>query len=105
MKLINADKLKEAINERLVNTAYEPFSAKDIYRLIDNAPTVEERPQGKNLNNEYDDVDQFICSICGIELQDWNRYETDEDTSEKHCYDYHFNYCPNCGADIRGAEK
>ena len=60
----------------------------------------EQITKGKNLNDEYDDVDQFICSKCGIELQNWNRYETDEDTGEKYCYDYRFNFCPNCGIRI-----
>ena len=51
-----------------------------------------------NENNEYADCDQFICSNCGIELQDWVRVER-EDGEVTH-YEYEFKYCPNCGRKI-----
>lgn len=54
-------------------------------------------PTCKNLNNDYADVDQFVCSECGIELQGWHRVERDEDTGEKSFYEYALKYCPNCG--------
>ena len=50
----------------------------------------------------FDDAgcDQFVCSNCGIELQDWHRAERDEDDGDTTYHEYEFNYCPNCGAKI-----
>ena len=50
-----------------------------------------------NENRDYDSCDQFVCSNCGIELQDWHRVERDEDGDITY-HEYEFNYCPNCGA-------
>lgn len=55
-----------------------------------------------NLNDRFAACDQFICSECGIELQDWARIERDEDTGEVTHHEYEFKYCPNCGAKVRG---
>lgn len=61
---------------------------------------------GHNCNEDYADCDQFVCSECGIELQDWHRVER-EDDGDIIYHEYTFKYCPNCGADMRGcgAEK
>ena len=47
----------------------------------------------------YHPVDEFICSKCGIQLEEWVRHVTDEDGEEYH-YEYEFNFCPNCGRRI-----
>ena len=64
----------------------------DIKAVIDDAPTVEERPKGewielpKALN--YNEL-PCSCSACGHILS--------------FCYGYpKSNFCPNCGADMRG---
>lgn len=31
------------------------------------------RPNAHNNNEDYAECDQFVCSNCGIELQDWHR--------------------------------
>lgn len=46
--------------------------------------------------------DCFICSKCGIHLEEWSRYVYDEDREETYCYEYTFNFCPNCGHKIEG---
>ena len=51
----------------------------------------------KNIAEDYDDCDQFICSNCGIELQGWVRVERDEDDGDETHHEYVFKYCPNCG--------
>jgi hypothetical protein len=51
---------------------------------IENAPTIEERKKGKWTNDS-------ACEFCGF--QPW--YERDIHT---------LNYCPNCGADMRGGQ-
>ena len=53
-----------------------------------------------NHNEDYDDCDQFVCSKCGIELQDWHRVER-EDDGEISYHEYTFQYCPHCGRKIR----
>ena len=58
----------------------------------------------ENVADEYADCDQFICSECGIHLQDWVRiYE--EDYQDRIVHEYVFKFCPNCGADVRLTQK
>ena len=52
-----------------------------------------------NIGTDYAECDQFVCSNCGIELQDWRRVERDEDGDITY-HEYEFNYCPNCGAKL-----
>jgi hypothetical protein len=72
----------------------------DVARAIDSIPAADVRPvvRGKNIGTDYDAVDQFVCSECGIELQGWVRVERDEDTWEVTYHEHRFNFCPNCGA-------
>lgn len=49
--------------------------------------------------SDYAECDQFICSRCGIELQDWCRVERDEDGDITY-HEYEFRFCPNCGAKL-----
>lgn len=67
------------------------------------AADVVERKTGKNVATEYDDCDQFVCSECGIELQDWRRVEHDEDGLEVY-HEYRLRFCPNCGAQMIGGD-
>lgn len=55
---------------------------------------------GKNVGTDYDEVDQFVCSECGIELQGWYRVEHDEDDGEETHHEYRFRCCPQCGARV-----
>lgn len=59
---------------------------------------------GVNVGSEYAECDQFICSECGIEIQDWHRIERDEDGGQWH-HEYVFNFCPNCGAEVNHGKK
>lgn len=74
------------------------------YKLFENVvesiPIVDVQPvkYGKNIATDYDEVDQFVCSECGIELQNWVRIERDEDDGDETYHEYRFNFCPNCGA-------
>lgn len=56
-----------------------------------------------NCNEDYDDCDQFVCSECGIELQDWHRIERDDDDGEISYHEYTFQYCPHCGRKIKSS--
>lgn len=54
----------------------------------------------ENKNNDYAACDQFVCSNCGIELQDWHRVERDEDDGDITYREYEFNFCPSCGCKV-----
>jgi hypothetical protein len=56
----------------------------------------------KNLNEEFDEVDQFVCSECDIRLEGWHRIDYDE--GEKEYFEYTLKYCPNCGRKIRSTQ-
>lgn len=55
---------------------------------------------GRNIATEYDDVDEFICSECGLHLENWVSVEVDEDTGEKAYHEFRLRRCPCCGAQI-----
>lgn len=60
----------------------------DIQDVIDNAPTVEERPQGEWICDYINGFGNKIghCSKCMYRCE-------------------HSNFCPNCGADMRGGRE
>ena len=74
---------------------------KAITDLINGVPSVTPVPKKcHNENHDYAECDQFVCSNCGIELQDWHRVERDEDDGDVTYHEYEFKYYPNCGAKI-----
>ena len=93
MRLIDADELKVQIHSRCdvcndKDTAWceHCCSVNDWEDYIDNAPTIEERTKGKwRKRNGY--VYDYRCSCC-----------------EYIIYNGKTNFCPNCGADMRGNE-
>ena len=92
MRLINADELLFHI-ERLPLEAYYVDIDK-VEDLIKSMPTIEECKKGMWV---YKDLDNFrkyevVCSECG------SRYIGNYDAYDE---PYDFNFCPNCGADMR----
>ena len=65
-------------------------------------PAADVRPLkvGENIT-ENNPVDEFVCSKCGIILEDWSRVEIDEDDGERTNHEYAFRYCPNCGKPMK----
>ena len=61
----------------------------EVKLTIDNAPTVEERPQGEWMKIEAPSYTIIRCTCCGY----------------KDNAIYIPNFCPNCGADMREEEK
>ena len=80
MRLIDADALKK-------NFGYndEWYKSRTVTQIIDDAPTIEERPKGEWMNhgydNEEDGLPEYVCPFCG-----------------KNVFENVYNYCPNCGA-------
>ena len=86
MRLIDADKLK---------AHYSWWDNEEKYvfdSVVDLQPTVESRPKGKWHHYTDDKRDYAECSECGY--GDEGEVYLGEET----------NFCPNCGADMRGKE-
>ena len=83
MRAIDADRLLE---ERRIHTYYHLPNGDIAIPLIDikNAPTIEERKKGKWIKREIG----WKCSNCTLCTNDRGADS--------------FNFCPNCGADMRG---
>lgn len=109
--------IKEVLNEQPCEDAISRQAAIDtltktsgirgdaLKAMYDLPPVSVAEKVGHNCNEDYADCDQFVCSECGIELQDWNRVERDEDDGEISYHEYTFNYCPNCGVRIMESEE
>lgn len=79
MRLIDADALQ---------VEYKQYHDGKRSLLIDTAPTIEPRPRGEWV---YNSPVTMKCDLCGFVIKDW---------------DWHrFNFCPNCGADMRQREE
>ena len=98
VRLIDANKLKKhyAWWGNSGNPDLEQ-QKKDFDVIVDLQPTVEAEPikhgRWKGMNkNKYND-DEATCSICGVTF------------ASGYSNPYWWDYCPNCGADMRGGEN
>ena len=111
MRMIDADELKKQF------LSEEPYGPEEIRGIIDNAPTtkvsglprvhydrgfiagyekaIAERPQGEWKVNNYG---EHICPICG-------HYALYDECQDNDYYEVQSNFCPECGADLRGKEN
>ena len=92
MRLIDADAFYETAKNIWDHADSEDFE-KEIFIAIATAPTIEERKKGKWERAYLDHKAMgerpsiFYCSVCN------------------QCISYPVNYCPNCGADMRGEQE
>ena len=67
-------------------------------------PPIPRKPIAKqncrNIATDYCDEDQFVCSECGLELQNWFRVEHIDDDGEIIYHEYRLRFCPNCGRKV-----
>ena len=96
MKYIDADKLKEVFDEHEDDYGYLHG---DWEEFIDNAPTADVR---ENVRGEWQITDAYphniYCSVCHKRFAQ-THWAVWEDGSLPR------NFCPNCGADMRGDKK
>ena len=92
---VDANALKKAVND-FYDNSFEGIVSSDLItfaeavdEFIDDAPTIEERPKGKCARQSDDYYDYYECERCGIAVG----------------LDDIRNFCPNCGADMRGEEN
>lgn len=102
MRLIDADALKQTINEHdyvlrdMFNSTDKGMFTIGIDFAINEQPTIDAVPvvHGEWGFEEYPDgYYHTYCSVCNAEFH--------EDVFLKE----HWNYCPNCGAKMDGKEK
>lgn len=97
MRLIDADALK--IDYGFTWDDITP-THEEMYTLIDRQPTIEERKTGKWIHAEWENINTGEirkgrrCSACGC---GYFRYDVSVNTVSDIP-----NFCPNCGADMRG---
>ena len=88
----NVDWYHQNLNKDMVSGANDDehqawYKADDIYKALEAVPSAD-RPKGENLRKEYPSL--FECSHCGASCDDTVPWDCD------------INFCPNCGADMRG---
>ena len=94
MRLIDADKLKQ-------HYSWWNNDEKNVFdNIVDLQPTIESRPTGKWIVSKKDS--NFNCSICGCNPRKDFRASSLEWIREINGCD--MQYCPWCGADMRGEE-
>lgn len=83
MRVIDADVLIEKLDAEPEGGYYSPH---DVISLLMTQPVVEKRKKSEWIKMPYHVTE---CSECGFSLEDWIQGAF-------------YNYCPNCGADMRG---
>lgn len=87
----NTEEIRKRVCEVIDNAptveAYTPEQVKDLVDL--NKKLSEERPRGEWINRE---------AISNTIFPFWERYEC----NQCHKFNGYSNFCPNCGADMRG---
>ena len=66
----------------------------DIYKKIEELPTIERKKGKWKETDDGWDGTYYVCSECGCP---WTLIDGDPE-------DNGMNYCPNCGADMRGGK-
>ena len=101
MRLIDANVITDKEIVHYLGREYASCTP-DVMDLLNDQPTIEAVPvvHGCNNNQNYHEVDEFRCSVCGLHLEDWVRHV--HDGGAEFIKEYEFKYCPECGAMMKG---
>ena len=97
-KYIDAEKVIAALTDTL---QYEGMVMDELISVVANIPAADvvERKTGKWI--ETTQGDHYKCSCCGVRSAFW--FDEENSSSwEKDMSEWLSDYCPNCGADMRG---
>lgn len=89
MRLIDADALKEKLENGYANTHHSRIYA---IAMLKKAPTVEAEPVRRGFWDSVGHKKSRFCSVCGHD----EPYKFAPDDTDI------YNYCPNCGAKMDG---
>ena len=94
------------------NKYYHPHTKNEIIPICEVVDIIQSLPSvtpqqktGHNCNKDYADCDQFVCSECGIELQDWHKVVRDDEYDDISYQEYAFRFCPSCGCEIKEVDE
>lgn len=94
MRTIDADAFDATMYEAWMNCEITNEEWFHVREMIKDEPTVEpQKRRGRWHQRIYQKVEMMVCSECG------NEFSYDAETGVR---DY--NFCPNCGADMRGGQ-
>ena len=96
MRLIDADALYKHFKQ-IKNDGFE-WNEVNILGIIEDFPTIEERPRGKSVPFiSHSEITDTIYIVCGA-----NKYNvTEQVIKAMRATGRLSDYCPNCGADMR----
>lgn len=88
---------RQAAIEAIKRAIWDKYTAKDAIDAVCNVPSAQERKKGK-WNTYYHGGTEFSysCARCG--------YGAPFDMKGGKVFQKKWNYCPNCGAEMRGEE-
>lgn len=84
---------RQAAIEAIKRAIWDKYTVKDAIDAVCNVPSAQERKKGRWVSTDDGwDGEYFVCSKCGCP---WTLIEGSPEENG-------MNFCPNCGADIRG---
>ena len=83
MRPIDGDELLEILAGMMAvcSSHAELVGISKVWQQVKHMPTIDAEPvrHTNNIGTDYNEVDQFVCSECGIELLDRHRVERDDE--------------------------
>jgi predicted RNA-binding Zn-ribbon protein involved in translation (DUF1610 family) len=108
-RLIDADALTEILEKmpaigfkNIDNQTYTLVLLAQVFNIIEQQPTIEERKKGKWIKMSDADGVYWVCSECGEDIPRAPHYNPQFDLFPRLESIEKTNFCPNCGADMRG---
>lgn len=90
--ILQGEDMKEKLIELLKKNLFDDYDFEDLAEeLIANGVTVQKKGEWDIRIDDYD-CEYMVCSVC----------DTDFFDGENDTVDYKPNFCPVCGADMRG---